>query len=240
MLQVKDAISFMTGVSARPSFVLALYPGPTPFETVETRRLFSTSRLHGVSQLCETEPPPVHPPVPADAPPCFLTSAGIGDTRSALWATQFFTSMLLAAIPNTELHVYGEGGHGGGVVYPDRSAGLPFGEFAHRVRSQLSLCRVTSCTLVGRRRVAFAFYRVARISWVSHAVVAIMFCCLESPKEWKGGGLIECCRLVRLRLGFEFDIRCNSIIVSKVPQYCCEEGPRSSKIEANKRHVTER
>ena len=59
-----------------------------------------TPRL-GVEFESRVAQAPVHPPIPADAPPSFLASAGVGDQRAALWATEYFTAMLLAGVPNT-------------------------------------------------------------------------------------------------------------------------------------------
>ena len=61
--------------SSRPDFVGLIYPGPTPFETMKSRKLAGPehdepenmgSRLHGISPLVASQPPPVHPPIPAD------------------------------------------------------------------------------------------------------------------------------------------------------------------------------
>ena len=75
-------------VSARPDFVGVIYPGPTPF-----------------TKAPET-------PIPANVPPSFIACAGSGDRVHALWATDYFTPMLKASVPNLEMHIYGRGGHG--------------------------------------------------------------------------------------------------------------------------------
>ncbi len=67
------------GVSARPNFVALLYPGPTPF-------------ARGAS-----------PPVPRNAPPSFIASAGSGDRTSATWADEYFAAMLKLGVPNIEM-----------------------------------------------------------------------------------------------------------------------------------------
>jgi acetyl esterase/lipase len=95
----------LAGVSARPDFVGLVYPGPTPFA-----RDAST-------------------PIPADAPPAFITSAGTGDAVHAVWANEYFIAMLAARIPNIEMHIYGNGVHANGLK--DRS-GTPFGTWQHR------------------------------------------------------------------------------------------------------------
>lgn len=82
-------------VSARPDFVGIIYPGPTPF-----------------TKAPET-------PIPANVPPSFLACAGAGDKVHALWATDYFTPMLKAGVPNLEMHIYGRGGHGVKRTGPD-------------------------------------------------------------------------------------------------------------------------
>ena len=93
------------GASSRPDFVALIYPGPTPFAR---------------------EP---KPPVPRNTPPAFLATAGSGDAVHAVWADEFFAALLKARIPNLEMHVYGNGGHGNGMK--DRN-GTPFGTWQYR------------------------------------------------------------------------------------------------------------
>ncbi|QDU23492.1 alpha/beta hydrolase [Urbifossiella limnaea] len=92
-------------VSARPDFVGIIYPGPTPFTRDPATR------------------------VPRDVPPSFLATAGSGDRVHALWATDYFSAMLKAGVPNLEMHVYGNGGHGGGLT---ARGGIPFGTWPDR------------------------------------------------------------------------------------------------------------
>ncbi len=92
-------------VSPRPDFIGLIYPGPTPFTPVP-----------------ET-------PIPANVPPSFLVCAGSGDRVHAVWATEYFTPMLKAAVPNLEMHIYGRGGHGGSISARD---GIPFGTWTER------------------------------------------------------------------------------------------------------------
>ena len=92
-------------VSARPDFVGVIYPGPTPF----TRDAAT--------------------PIPANVPPSFIASAGSGDKVHALWATDYFHAMLKAGVPNLEMHIYGNGGHGGGLT---ARGGIPFGTWTDR------------------------------------------------------------------------------------------------------------
>lgn len=106
----------LAGISARPDFVGIIYPGPTPF-------------ARGVN-----------PPIPRNAPPSFITSAGSGDRGHAIWANEYFTAFLQAGIPNLEMHIYGNGRHPGDTL-PDGSRmsggltdrlGIPFGTWQHR------------------------------------------------------------------------------------------------------------
>jgi endo-1,4-beta-xylanase len=90
----------LAAVSSRPDFVGLVYPGPTPF-----------------ARRADT-------PVPGNAPPTFITSAGTGDAQHAIWADEYFSAMLRARIPNLEMHIYGNGGHANGLK--DRH-GTPFG-----------------------------------------------------------------------------------------------------------------
>jgi endo-1,4-beta-xylanase len=92
-------------ISARPDFVGVIYPGPTPF----------------------TREPAT--PIPQNVPPSFIASAGSGDRVHALWAADYFTAMLKAGVPNLEMHIYGNGGHGGGLT---ARGGIPFGTWTDR------------------------------------------------------------------------------------------------------------
>lgn len=66
--------------------------------------------------------------VPRNAPPAFLTCAGIDDTFHARQTVQFYSALFEAGIP-VELHIYRHGGHGGGIS-PRR--GIPFGTWQSR------------------------------------------------------------------------------------------------------------
>ena len=103
-------------ISSRPDFVGLIYPGPTPFR--------------GGAE----------PPIPADAPPAFIASGGVGDASHAIWADEFFGAFLRARIPNLEMHIYGNGRHpgdplpeGGNMTggLTDRS-GIPLGTWQFR------------------------------------------------------------------------------------------------------------
>jgi hypothetical protein len=92
-------------VSARPNFVVLLYPGPTPFAKGAT------------------------PKVPRNVPPSFIASPGSGDRVHAIWADEYFAAMLKLGAPNLEMHIYGNGVHGGGLKHRD---GIPFGTWPDR------------------------------------------------------------------------------------------------------------
>ena len=100
-----DPADPLAKLSARPDFVGVIYPGPTPF----TRDLATR--------------------IPRRVPPSFIASAGSGDRVHALWATDYFTAMLKAGVPNLEMHIYGNGGHGGGLT---ARGGIPFGTWTNR------------------------------------------------------------------------------------------------------------
>ncbi|HEY2760855.1 MAG TPA: alpha/beta hydrolase, partial [Pirellulales bacterium] len=66
--------------------------------------------------------------VPSDAPPTFLTSAGIDDAFHARQTVEFYSALFEAKIP-VELHIYGHGGHAGGI---GSRGGIPFGTWENR------------------------------------------------------------------------------------------------------------
>jgi hypothetical protein len=100
-----DPADPLAKVSARPDFVGVIYPGPTPFTRDPATR------------------------IPRRVPPSFIASAGSGDRVHALWANDYFTAMLKAGVPNLEMHIYGNGGHGGGLT---ARGGIPFGTWTDR------------------------------------------------------------------------------------------------------------
>jgi endo-1,4-beta-xylanase len=93
----------LAGVSSRPDFVGSIYPGPSLFTPAWTSQ-------HGV------------PPIPKDAPPSFIAGAGWQDKVHAVWASEYFSAMLNAGIPNVEMHIYARGTHGNGLSYRDFTA----------------------------------------------------------------------------------------------------------------------
>jgi acetyl esterase/lipase len=96
----------LAGVSARPDFVCLVYPGGTPFSRNRTA-----------------------PPIPRNAPPSFVVTAGSGDQGHAISSVAYFNAMLELGVPNIEMHIYGNGRHAGGLA--DRS-GTPFGTWQNR------------------------------------------------------------------------------------------------------------
>jgi endo-1,4-beta-xylanase len=92
-------------VSARPNFVVLLYPGPTPFAKGAT------------------------PKIPRNVPPSFIACPGSGDRVHAIWADEYFAAMLKLGAPNLEMHIYGNGVHGGGFKHRE---GIPFGTWQDR------------------------------------------------------------------------------------------------------------
>lgn len=67
-------------------------------------------------------------PVPKDAPPTFITCAGIDDTFHARQSVEFYTALFNRKIP-VEMHLYGHGGHGGSI---GKRRGIPFGTWPER------------------------------------------------------------------------------------------------------------
>jgi acetyl esterase/lipase len=63
--------------------------------------------------------------IPKDAPPAFLVSAGLDDASHARQTVEFYDAYFKAKIP-VELHIYGHGGHGGGI---GPRKGIPFGSW---------------------------------------------------------------------------------------------------------------
>ena len=66
--------------------------------------------------------------VPKDAPPSFLTSAGVDDAFHARQTVEFYDALFRAKVP-VELHIYGHGGHGGSIRPRN---GIPFGTWHQR------------------------------------------------------------------------------------------------------------
>jgi endo-1,4-beta-xylanase len=88
-------------MSCRPDFVVLVYPG--------WRRMDLSS-------------------VPKDAPPVFLTTAGVDDASHARATVDFYNAWINAKVP-VEMHIYGHGGHGNGIK---PRGGIPFGAWPTR------------------------------------------------------------------------------------------------------------
>jgi sugar phosphate isomerase/epimerase/acetyl esterase/lipase len=71
---------------------------------------------------------------PKDAATAFLTSAGLDDASHARQTVDFYNSLFKAGVP-VELHIYGHGGHAGGIKPRD---GIPFGTWHHRFQEWLA------------------------------------------------------------------------------------------------------
>jgi endo-1,4-beta-xylanase len=92
--------------SCRPDFAGLVYPGWAPMDIT----------------------------APKDAAPAFLTSAGSDDQSHARQTVEFYDSLFRAGIP-AELHIYGHGGHGGGIRSRN---GIPFGTWHLRFQEWLA------------------------------------------------------------------------------------------------------
>jgi len=96
-----DATDMIDRASSRPDFVVMVYPGWAKLDMSH---------------------------VPQDAPPTFLTSAGLDDAFHARQSVEFYNALFEAKIP-VELHIYRHGGHGGGIGSRN---GIPFGTWHER------------------------------------------------------------------------------------------------------------
>jgi acetyl esterase/lipase len=112
-----DPSDSFAGISSRPDFAGIIYPGPTPFARNRTA-----------------------PPIPKDVPPAFLACGSAGDRGHAIWALEYYQAMLMAGVPNVELHLYGNGRHPGDPL-PDGSRmsggltdrnNIPYGTWQYR------------------------------------------------------------------------------------------------------------
>lgn len=71
---------------------------------------------------------------PKDAAPAFLTSAGLDDLFHSRETVEFYQSLIKSQVP-TELHIYGHGGHAGGI---NKRGGIPFGTWPQRFEEWLA------------------------------------------------------------------------------------------------------
>lgn len=98
-------------VSSRPDWVCLVYPGWLP-GTVDMTH------------------------VPKDLPPTFIVCAGTGDVFHAKESVEFFNALFEAGMKqkpkplNIEMHIYGTGGHGGGLFLNKKST--PFSHWPER------------------------------------------------------------------------------------------------------------
>jgi hypothetical protein len=105
-------------ISSRPDFIGSIYPGPSLFFRND------------------------HPPaIPRAMPPTFIACAGQGDWIHALWAINFYETMLMDGVPNVEMMLYARGRHPGDKTGPDEPpatgsisnmGGIPFGTWSAR------------------------------------------------------------------------------------------------------------
>lgn len=102
-----DANDPLAGITSRPDFAGIIYPGPTPFSARN----------------------PNKPAIPRNAPPAFIACPGAGDRVHAIWAMEYYSALLNIGSPNNEMHLYGNGIHGGALT--DRK-GIPFGTWQLR------------------------------------------------------------------------------------------------------------
>ena len=101
-----DAADPIERESCRPDFVGLVYAGWSPMDIT----------------------------APKDAAPAFLASAGVDDAFHARQTVEFFNSLFNVKVP-AELHIYGHGGHGGGIKPRD---GIPFGTWHIRFQEWLA------------------------------------------------------------------------------------------------------
>lgn len=95
----------LAGISARPDFIGVIYPGPSPFARETNTK------------------------IPANVPPSFTTCSGVTDKVHAVWANEWFSAMLNAGVPNSEIHIYARGSHGGAKRGPEE---IPFASWPDR------------------------------------------------------------------------------------------------------------
>ncbi|MBS1786537.1 MAG: alpha/beta hydrolase [Acidobacteria bacterium] len=101
-----DATDPIERESCRPDFVGLVYAGWAPMDIT----------------------------APKDAAPAFLTSAGLDDAFHARQTVEFYNSLFKAEVP-VELHIYGHGGHAGGIK---PRGGIPFGTWHIRFQEWMA------------------------------------------------------------------------------------------------------
>jgi pimeloyl-ACP methyl ester carboxylesterase len=85
------------GIGSRLDFTALIYAGPSPFARNRTA-----------------------PAIPRNAPRAFVVCGGSEDRGHAVWALDYFSSMLQIGLPNIEMHIHGVGRHPGDAL-PDGS-----------------------------------------------------------------------------------------------------------------------
>lgn len=101
-----DAVDPIDRQSCRPDFVGLVYAGWSPMDITASK----------------------------DAAPAFLTSAGLDDAFHARQTVEFYNSLFNAGVP-VELHIYGHGGHAGGIK---PRGGIPFGTWHLRFQEWMA------------------------------------------------------------------------------------------------------
>ncbi len=123
----KDPNDPFAGISSRPDFVGMIYPGPSPYSWSNPPPIIiSPDASKGVAMqpYWDWHTPP---PLPKNHPPTIIVNGG--PDQNADWAMTYFNVLLEARIPNVEVHIYGNGHHGGGLVDRD---GTPYGTWSLR------------------------------------------------------------------------------------------------------------
>jgi endo-1,4-beta-xylanase len=106
-----DATDPIEKVSSRPDWIVLVYPGWTP----------GTMNLEKI---------------PKDPPPTFLVCPGTGDVFHAKQTVEFYNAFFEAGRTlkpkplNIEMHIYGEGKHGGAI---SARQGIPYGKWHLRL-----------------------------------------------------------------------------------------------------------
>ncbi len=107
----KDSADPIERVSCRPDWCVLVYPGWKP-DTMDMSK------------------------VPGNLPPTFLVCAGTGDVFHAKQTVEFYNALfevgqkMKPKALNIEMHIYGNGGHGGSIT---ARKGIPFGTWHYRL-----------------------------------------------------------------------------------------------------------
>jgi acetyl esterase/lipase len=115
------------------NFDAGVADSPDPVERQSSRPDFVTLVYAGWGRLDMSQ-------VPKNAPPAFLTSAGIDDAFHARQTVEFYNALFAANVP-VELHIYGHGGHANGIK---PRGGIPFGTWHLRFVEWLTDLQMTT------------------------------------------------------------------------------------------------